>query len=139
MLIETEEGYSSIVPLLPDTEELLSALLTDENLRGISKKVTDEAEKNGTEYLIQNELETDFFDGMKVYFDGEDARLLIKHNDTDRDYFSNVLYEYENQQLLKEVAPETYKEMEENGQIIPYDVPNLDLDKIWYAFIVIQA
>ncbi|MDE7233501.1 MAG: hypothetical protein K2N29_00390, partial [Ruminiclostridium sp.] len=131
VLIETEEGYSFLYPC---NEEFLSVPLTDENLRGVTKKVTDEAEKNGTRYLIQNELETDFDDGMKVYFDGEDICLLIRDRDTDRNYLSNVQRDYEYQQSLKEEDPESYREMEEEGRIIPYDVPNLDLDQIWYAF-----
>lgn len=134
VLLETEEGYSSLSRLLPDYKEHLSALLTDENLRGVTKKVTDEAEKNGTVSMIQNELETDLDDGMKVYSDGEDICLLIRDRDTDRNYFVNVLIDYENQESLKEIDPESYREMEETGEIIPYDVPNLDPDQIWYAF-----
>ncbi len=130
VLIETEEGYSFLYPC---DEEFLSVPLTDENLRGVTKKVTDEAEKNGTVYLIQNELETDFDDGMKVYFDGENFCLLIR-GDMGYRFISNVQRDYEYQQSLKENDPESYREMEEEGRIIPYDVPNLDLDQIWYAF-----
>lgn len=138
VLIETEEGYFSIDsgtdPILPFTEKSLSALLTEENRRGVSKKVTDEAEKNGTLSLIQNELETDFEDGMDVYFDGEDFCLLIKDRDTEFHYFSNVLIEYEQEQADKERDPETYREKLESGKAIPYDVPNLDPEQIWYGF-----
>lgn len=138
VLVETEEGYFSIYsgtdPILPLTEKPLSALLTEENRRGVSKKVTDKAEKNGTLSLIQNELETDLEDGMDVYFDGEDFCLLIRKPDSELNCFSNVLIKYEQEQTDKEGDPEAYRKKLESGEAIPYDVPNLDPDQIWYGF-----
>lgn len=116
VLIETEDGYAGTSSYY-DSEKIAS-ILTEENFRGVSEKVTDEAEKNGTIDLIRNELETDFDDGMNVYFNGKSALLLIPVSDSSRIFYFD------------------WEEMEAVGETFPYPVSDPEPGRLWYGFML---